>query len=194
MRAIEILRHEHALLRRVLSCLEALARETVESGELDGDAAAATLSFLERFADGRHQVKEEAHLFRVALDRAPLESRDAIQRMLEAHQAECKLLDDLRQHLDLARCGDSWSTELFAMRAREYVALQREHARAEDEQLFPLIERLLGAADDEEILEGFEETDRLYGPNEDLAATRFATSLCARMKVGTEPGTNARPA
>jgi branched-chain amino acid transport system ATP-binding protein len=178
MRAIEILRREHALLLRVLTSLEALARDTVRSGELDGKAAGQILGFLERFADGRHQVKEEAHLFRVALDRAPRESRTAIQRMLEGHQAECELLDDLRQHLDLARSGDSWSIDLFSTRAREYVALQREHIRIEDEQLFPLIEQLLGAGDDEEIVAGFEETDRLYGPDVDLAADHFATQLC----------------
>ena len=163
MQTTTILKEEHRALRHVLQQLETLADDVRRRGRLDESAVARCLESLRRFDDGCHQTKEE-HLLRRAAARA-LEAGAAAElaRCACRHDGQARLLTAVGSELDLALAGDSMALDRFVNRARDYVGLQRRHAELEERELFPLLERLLAGADQDELLAGFERIERGFG-------------------------------
>jgi hemerythrin-like domain-containing protein len=160
MRAIEILTEEHELLRRLLEGLEELVDEATHADRFDAETTAEVLTALARFGDGCHQDKEETCLFRTLLVHECEEVRETVRGLLDVHEDERRLLEELRECFEAAAYGDPWSRDLFVDRCRAYVDLQRRHASAEDEELFPLAEERLDERRDAAIVHGFEVIDR----------------------------------
>lgn len=165
MKTVEILAEEHRLLTRVLTCLEWLLEETAECDSLDAEVAAKIIDYLEHYADACHQDKEEEVLFPRLIQSAPAERGGFFRELLGDHESEREQLRDLRQSLQSAVDGDSLSRDIFVLRARAYVDLQRFHIQQEDQILLPLAEEYLGRADDAEMLVDFRRIERRhFGP------------------------------
>jgi hemerythrin-like domain-containing protein len=178
MQAIKILTEEHRLLSKVLTCLERLLQDAARSDRLDGDSALRILQFLERFADGSHQDKEEEVLFPLLLRRAPRDTRRIVQALLAEHEKERRLFAELRGNLEGAAYGEPLCLDTFVVLAQKYVAIQRKHAAWEDERLLPLAEELLDEHDDSRMLAGFRRIEALQPGGGSREAAACIEKLC----------------
>ena len=163
MKAIEVLRHEHALVRSLLRCLGALTVETRITGKLDGKAARALLRLFERFVDWSHQDKEELHLFPHMLARATSEEAERLSQVFGEHAQERRRLVAMHVHLAGAVRGKSASVDRFIANSLLYQRLQQKHVEAEDGFVLPLAEAILTPSDDREVLKGFRGVDGRLG-------------------------------
>jgi len=186
MSAIEVLKREHALVRRLLRCLGALTVEARVTGVVDAKAARALLRLLERFVDWSHQDKEELHLFPHLLARATAEEAERLARVFGEHAQERRRLVAMHLHMEGAARGRSASIERFITNSLLYQRLQSKHVEAEESFVLPLAEAILTPADDRRVVRGFREIDRRLGVprriEEEVAA------LCRRF--GLEPATS----
>ena len=188
MRAVQVLEEEHRLLRRALECFEVLLEETVQGVELDGEAAATALEFLERFADGCHQDKEEDFLFPKLLSSTSGEVQERVRGLLGVHEHERELLGELRAHFEGAAYGEPGSLSAFVCAGRRYVELQRAHAESEDRELFPLAREVLGAEDDGPLLGGFARLDARYLAGGRAGPGILVAKLVARLGADEQVG------
>ena len=184
MKAIEVLRHEHVLVRRLLRCLGALTVEARVLGKLDGKAARELLSLFERFVDWSHQDKEELHLFPHMLARATSEEAERLESVFAEHAQERRRLVGMFVHLDGASRGKAAGLDRFITHSLMYQRLQRRHVESEEEFVLPLGEAILTEADDRRILKGYREIDRRLNQLGEVDG-RIA-ALCRRFDVEHE--------
>lgn len=181
MKAIEVLKYEHVLIRRLLCCLGALTAEARIVGNLDKGAAMTLLSLFERFVDWSHQDKEELHLFPHMLARATQEEAERLASVFDEHVQERRRLVGMCLHMDGACQGRQESVDRFITNSLIFQRVLRKHLSAEDEFVLPLGEAILTAADDRKILRGFREIDERLGNlcrrDEEVSA------MCRRFEV-----------
>jgi len=163
MKAIEVLRHEHVLVRRLLRCLGALTVEARILGSLDEEAATKLLSLFERFVDWSHQDKEELVLFPHLLARVDGEEAERLARVFDDHVQERRRLTAMYLHMDGACKGKPMSVDRFIANSLIYQRLQRRHVDAEETYVLHLAETILTPEDDRHMLHGFREIDRRLG-------------------------------
>jgi hemerythrin-like domain-containing protein len=181
MKTVEILAGEHRLFHRVLASLDRVLDEAVQDGSMDVSLAVDIVDFLERFADGCHQDKEELVLFPKLMEVTPAESAGLVRDLVGLHGAERDLLGELRRHLEGAAYGDPLSHDQFVHRARAYVDLQRSHATREDCVLLPLAEAYLGRVDDVEVVAGFQRVERRHFGARPCDPASLVDAICARV-------------
>ena len=175
MQAVHILAEEHRSIESVLVCLERLLERTAQTDSLDCEAAAEILEFLELFADGSHQDKEEQVVFPKLLENTTDSVRSFIEQLFEEHVEERRALERLRSNLVGAAYGDALSRDLFVSLGRAYCRMLSQHASWEDECLLPLMEKYVGERQDAELVAGYGVVDECYftgacrGPRELLA-------------------------
>lgn len=162
MRAIRILCDEHAALREVLSDLELVLDAQLDDDRLEADLALDALEWLERFADGLHQDREEMAIFPCLARRAGSDASHLIDELNAWHAEERRRLDEMRARIEGAAYGDPLSRDSFTVAARAYIDLQRRHADIEDERLVPLARSMLTAADDRVLLREYARLERRH--------------------------------
>ena len=185
MKAVEVLRGEHVMVRKLLDCLAALSVEARVLGSLDQDAAGSLLLLFERFVDWSHQDKEELWLFPHMLARATNEEAYLLERIISDHDAERRRLVALFLHLDGTTRGKTESLDRFVLNAVAYQRLQRSHVDAEEEVVLPLAEAILTPEDDRAIMRGFDKIDARLG-RADRVEERFM-AICDRFGIDS-PG------
>lgn len=181
MKAVDVLKHEHALVRRLLDCLRALRREARARGTVDREATTALLALFERFVDWSHQDKEELHLFPHLLARATPEDSIRLACVFAEHTQERRRLVGMYLHMDAACRGEAASVERFLANARAYERLQRAHVEAEEEFVLPLGDAILTDEDDGRIRQGFHEIDGRLGKLGRLDGE--VAAVCRRFEV-----------
>ena len=158
-----MLADEHELLERLLSWLEALLARARKRDELDASSMASLVAFFEAMVDGLHQDKEEHILFPGLRQRATPEILEKVELLFREHQDERRRLEAMRASLEGAAYGEPISLDTFLISARAYLELQREHLRAENDWLLPLIESVLTDEDDQRLSAGFRGLERTRG-------------------------------
>jgi hemerythrin-like domain-containing protein len=156
-RVTNVLRKEHRLIERAAACLDRVAEEALEGERLCVVTAIDLLEFFEDFVHAGHQEKEERHLF-PALREQGLARRRVLE-LLDDHGHEREVLQAMGVDLEHATNDSDISRIDFACAAREFSALQREHAADEDLYLLPMVEELLDEEADRRVLEGFRRVD-----------------------------------
>jgi len=182
MEALQVLGEEHFWIARMLDCLELVAMHERETGELDGEAAEELLDLFHSFADGRHQEKEERHLFPRIRVHADAEQETLIQKLEMDHEGDVRHMIRLRSALQGAVHGDAVMQREFSRTALEYVGLERKHMSSERLVLFPLAERLLTDGDDKAMLEAFAKLDP-GGPRARERTIERIALLCEQLGV-----------
>jgi len=187
MRTTEILMDEHRVIERVLLCLEKMADDAFTRHVVDVSSARDAVGFLRTFADACHHGKEERRLF-PALERFGL-PREAGPTAVMRHEheigrARVRGMDEAATAFEK---GDAAAADRFAFEARGFVELLRDHIAKEEEVLFPMADRMIPAAAQDELLAGFEHAERHEigdGTHERFLA--LADSLAARWGVGKD--------
>ena len=155
MRPTEILKSEHRVIEVVLACLDKMAEEAFTDGKLEIASARDAISFLRTFADQGHHGKEEARLFPM-MEACGLPA-DAGPTAVMRHEHEVGRAHVRRMDQAVAEFekGLPDAATRFAFEARGFVELLRDHIAKEDQVLFPMADRMLSPASQEQLLRDF---------------------------------------
>jgi hemerythrin-like domain-containing protein len=156
MRASDVLKNEHRAVERVLGVLTRAADRLDAQEQVPAQLFEDSLDFLRNFADKCHHGKEESALF-PALARAgiPLD-RGPIGVMLAEHEEGRHYISAMASALDGYRRGDEGAREALAQSARSYATLLAQHIQKEDSILFPMGDKVLSEAAQQELVAEFD--------------------------------------
>ncbi len=160
MKATAQLIEEHEGILLMLRILNKVC-DRLEAGALvSADHLASILEFLQVFADQCHHGKEEDLLF-PAMEAAGVPRQGGpIGVMLHEHTLGRGYIRGMGEALASYQAGAPGAAASFAQHARHYIALLTQHIEKENNVLFPMADRHLPAAKQEELFEGFEAIER----------------------------------
>lgn len=197
MRAIQALCEEHRALREVLDALELVLDCQRCDDCLDTEFALDVIEWLERFADGLHQDREELGLFPRLERRSPEEAQKVLSGLVLWHGHERERLGQMRERIEGAAYGDPWSRDVFTVAARAYIALQRQHMDLEDAQILPLARKVLTPEDDALVLAVYEHLERRHlqaGERSPIERANRLSASAARKVLDRQPSLLSAPA
>lgn len=155
--ATEILRHEHEAILRMLGATEEVAGLLNRGEQVSPEILTGLLEFFQLFAGQCHHGKEEELLFPL-LEKRGL-PRQSLRVMLREHDQGRWLIGELAAATAAHEVGDEAGRPCWAVAARGYSRLLREHIFKENNVLFRVADRLLNQADQEELAAAFEKIE-----------------------------------
>lgn len=184
MKATDILRKEHVVIKRVLQCLTAATDQAEKIGTLDSESLRKMIEFFRGFADHCHHGKEESRFFPVARQRGVSCGPGNINILLAEHEQGRSLIRSMDESLSAVEKGNGQARTQFCQHARQYVRLLTEHIHKEDDCLFPTADTMLSTADQQELVRDFEKMEHEEmgaGTHERLHT--LADELCTKWNV-----------
>ena len=159
MQATEILSSEHRVIERVLGSLEKAASAAETGADVRPGFFIDAADFIRGFADGCHHRKEENVLFQtMSTHGVPVEG-GPIGVMLHEHELGRKFTREMRLGAERWAAGDSVGSDAVVTAARSYILLLQQHIAKEDQILFPMADRVIPAAEHEDVWEAFEKVE-----------------------------------
>lgn len=159
MKATEILSSEHRVIERVITALE-LGTDQLEKGQpVRPEFFIQASDFIKGFADGCHHLKEEGVLFKTLADNGMSVQGGPVGVMLAEHEQGRVFTRGMRQAAEAMQAGDSSAVQDVVFNARGYAVLLRQHIYKEDTILFPAADKLIPAAEQDQVLAGFEKVE-----------------------------------
>lgn len=155
MRPTEVLMHEHRVIEQVISCLEEMTNRFEAGKALDTASANQALDFFRVFADRCHHGKEEDLLFPVMEQKGFSREQGPTGVMLREHDAGRYHVHGMSKAIERIASGDGNARTEFIEHSRGFAALLRQHIMKEDHCLFPMADRALTAADQDELGRSF---------------------------------------
>jgi hemerythrin-like domain-containing protein len=153
MKPTEILSAEHRVIEQVLDVLEKMASQAEQTGKLDQKDATEVVAFFRTFADRCHHGKEEAQLF-------PAMEAKGFQRhggptgvMIAEHEFGRERVRGMAAAADNGAAGE------FAVNARQFIEMLRQHIQKEDHCLFNMADNAFSAEDQAILLAAFEKVE-----------------------------------
>jgi len=148
-KATEDLRHEHESILSVLDIADDVMRSkhpAEEKLKFGNDF----IYFLSIFTDRCHHGKEEGQLFPTMVQKGIPERDGPIGVMLQEHVTGRALVTQMRVHVE--------NKDLIRLMASiaEYSVFIRNHIAKENNILFPLADKVLSSAEQDEMFENFE--------------------------------------
>lgn len=159
LRPTDILSQEHRVIEQVLSALEEMVRHCQTTGKLNVEDGRKAVAFLRAFADECHHGKEENHLFPAMEAKGYPRHGGPTGVMLHEHDEGRHLVVAMDQALGAAGDGAAEACERFALNARKYIDLLREHIRKEDHCLFTMAKQALSDAEQQQLLQAFSDVE-----------------------------------
>jgi hemerythrin-like domain-containing protein len=159
MKATEILSAEHRVIERVITSLEKGAARLEQGQSVRPEFFIQASDFIKGFADGCHHHKEEGVLFVALTEHGMPAQGGPVAVMLGEHEEGRRLTRGLRAAAQALQDGDDHAKAGVIANARGYAALLRQHIFKEDTILFPMADRLIPAAEHDQVLEGFEHVE-----------------------------------
>lgn len=157
------LTNEHRVIERMLAVVWKAA-DGLERGEMvDKKIFEDAVDFFKNFADKCHHGKEEKLLFVRMKQRGMSDKTGPLAVMLAEH-------DEGRAHVraigeNAGKVLSSKTQKDIVEHSRAYVQLLSAHIEKEDNILYPMANRILTNADQEDLTKGFEEIEeKVMGP------------------------------
>ena len=165
-KALSMIRDEHRSIGAILHGMQYLVGEIrARKVKVDPRVFSAMLYYLDTFSERMHHPKEDRYLF-APLRRHGREAEPVVAQLEAEHAEGGHALRRLEQYLIRYEEGGDREFPAFARAVDDFVNAYWEHMRVEEEQLFPLAEKLL-TPDDWHVI------DRAFAENRDpLAAER----------------------
>ena len=156
MKATDILMEEHRVIERVLAALERATHRLSRGEEVYLRFFTGTTVFIKGFTDACHHKKEEAVLFPALVENGLSKVSGPVAVMLAEHEEGRRLAQGMRQATERFQAGDIRMRETLVQNAKAYISLLRQHIIKEDKVLFPLADKVIPVAQQEQILSAFE--------------------------------------
>jgi hemerythrin-like domain-containing protein len=168
----DVLRDEHRVILRALDMLEMAAAQLARGRPLPDGWWPEIVAWLRSFADKNHHAKEEAALFPAMVKAGVPSEGGPIAVMLEEHE----------RGRALVRAMEAGGAVARAAKAREYVALLREHIDKENGVLFPMADAVLDDRAQGALTREFEAVEAEQGrdasiPHAEAAVERLLAAL-----------------
>lgn len=152
MEAIEKLKNEHKLIRRVLIVAQAMANALTDKKMVIESDLRVLLDVIVNYADKFHHEKEEEVLFHWMAERGfPVEG-GPIECMLHEHDLGRSFVQKAEKSLNHPDLTQKEKDETVIQNLSDFVQLLDQHIYKEDHILYPMAERLALAGSDIEIL------------------------------------------
>ena len=160
MKATEILMEEHQVIEGVLGTLEGAALAVEQNKNVRPGFFLDAADFIRGFADGCHHRKEENVLFKaMSASGIPVQG-GPIGVMLAEHERGRELTRAMRAGAEKWQNGDE-TGRLEALKAvNAYAALLRQHIAKENTILFPMADRTIPRAAQDQVAADFERVAR----------------------------------
>ncbi|HEX4798199.1 MAG TPA: hemerythrin domain-containing protein [Burkholderiales bacterium] len=156
-KVLNIIRDEHRSIAAVLHGMQYLVNEIrTRKTKIDPRVFRAMLYYLDTFCDRMHHPKEDRYLFG-AMRRRGARANALIAELEKEHAGGEESLRRLEQLLLRYEEGGDGEFPAFAREAENFVQGYWDHMRKEEEQVFPLAEKLLAPEDWAAIDRAFEE-------------------------------------
>ena len=162
--SITILKSEHRSISAVLHGLKELARMAQDATQRPRfQVLRSMLRYIDEYPEKLHHPKEDAHLFKRLLARAP-EARLLVEALQAEHGEGARLIRELERTLLFFE--EAWPTGAreFLAAVTDYAEFHWKHMRKEERELLPLAERHL--TDDD-----WRAIDRAFAANRDPIAS-----------------------
>jgi hemerythrin-like domain-containing protein len=160
MKPTDILMEEHRVIEQVLAVLERMAAQAREKGALDPEHATDAVEFFRNFADRRHHMKEETHLFTKMEARGFPREGGPTGVMLYEHEQGRAHVRAMAELIMASAAGEPGASKRWAEHAHAYIGLLRQHIEKEDHCLFAMANQALTEQDQEELAELFEQAEQ----------------------------------
>jgi hemerythrin-like domain-containing protein len=158
--ATENLKDEHRAILRMIKIL-LVASDKLEKGEaVSLDVFKKAVEFIRVFADRCHHGKEEGELFPALERKGILKHRGPIAVMLMEHEQGRLFVKGLNEAVEKCERGDKTAKDAIVENARGYGDLLDQHIYKEDNILYPMGDKVLSEADNNELLEKFERIEK----------------------------------
>ena len=159
MKATDILVEEHDVIMGVLTTLEIAAQRAEQGQPLRPDFFTDAADFIKGFADGCHHKKEEGVLFKAMVAHGMSSENGPIGVMLAEHEQGRAYTRGMREAAQRLKAGDASARSALILNVRGYTALLRKHIAKENGVLFPMANRIIPAAEYDQVAEGFEHVE-----------------------------------
>jgi len=151
MQAIRIIRDEHRAIAAILHGMLFLVRKIRDRGATpDFNLFGAMIYYIDAFPERCHHPKEDRYLFHVLRIRHP-DSVSLLDRLEDEHRTGAYKIRALEQALARYQHGGVSEFPDFAKAVEDYAAFHWDHMRAEEDEVLPLAEKHLSAADWDEV-------------------------------------------
>jgi len=154
VKCTRILMDEHKTILRALNVLEAMREKESRGLLVPREDVRALLDFFKFFVDDLHQGKEETILFPALTSACDSAKWATIHHLIFEHNQERSLVEGMQDALLTSKGPD------FAYYATRFVSLIRNHIYKEDHILFEITAAALPDAQDDTIVEEFNNLDR----------------------------------
>lgn len=164
VKATDILKEEHQLIKRLLKVLAAAVQRLEQGQRVRPEFFLEVADFNLNFTDRRHHRKEEA-LFSSMVAHGLPEQTSAVALMPQEHGQGLVHNEDLRAMVRRWQVGDDTARATIIATVNEYATMQHQHIHEETHILFPIAQQILPPEAQDELAATFERIDR-----EDIAS------------------------
>ncbi|WP_115717686.1 hemerythrin domain-containing protein [Gallaecimonas mangrovi] len=156
---LELLRQDHARIRRLLALLDSKSAAIRAGQEVHYDVLKDVLDYLNHYVDGVHHKEEDELL-------AKLGNSGLVLSLQKQHQQLERATQSLAQRVDMVLHDAIVPFDEMLIALEDFVFEQRAHLVFEEENLFPLLEQQLNDQDWLQLQKQLEEKaakDPLFG-------------------------------
>ena len=159
MNATQILSSEHQVILRVIASLESAAHKLGEDQPVRPGFFLDAADFIKGFADGCHHRKEEGVLFVAMQENGVAVEGGPLGVMLHEHEQGRAFTRGMREAAEQLQAGQPEARSEVVQNALKYAALLRQHIAKEDGVLFPMADRVIPAAQHDQVEQAFEHVE-----------------------------------
>lgn len=164
---VEELMHEHEYILKVVNALKILGDQLERDKQVDADLLRGAVRFFREFADVCHHGKEEAVLF-PAMERAGVpESGCPLGALRSEHKKGRVLVSSFSDSVEAYAVDPSAAREGLVADIAAIYRLYPDHIWKEDDMVFPMVDRLFGPEDLQQLRADFDKAEEDLGENHD---------------------------
>jgi len=161
--AMDILVHEHGLIRKFLDNLSLAVEKMEEEEKVPKEFFEKAVTFARQFADKFHHIKEEYVMFNLLAQkkRGELDAKFDILRF--QHDRGRNHIVEIANSIEGYSNGDEFSTVVLLENLSAYISLLRKHIHTEDFVLFPMVKESVSESENQLLLKEFIREDEKFG-------------------------------
>ena len=160
MQATEVLKHEHKAILLVIAAAEKEVAFIDKTGEIHAQTVREMADFFKNFVDRCHHAKEEKHLFAMMHERGVPEEIGPLDVMIREHEQGRVFVRALAKAVKGKTVPDAAAIRAAKENLSAYAQLLRAHIDKEENIIYPMADRLLkSAADQETLIQAFDKVE-----------------------------------
>ena len=173
----DILEAEHHVIQKIVGAMAVLAEGLGAGQEPPVETLRTIVEFMRTFADKCHHGKEEVHLFPFLEKRGVPARGCPMGALLHEHEQGRTLVTQLAQATEAVASGTASARDAVTAALRGLIELYPNHIWKEEYLLFPMTNKVLGAADQQQLLKQFKAADAAGGRDVHQRFERIAEEI-----------------